>query len=199
MTLKATSINLKLKCGRNVVNGIVDSGAQISVIRADLAVDFQDGEEGKIKIVSAFGDTELAPLKIIPMRIDDGHHGEISVTCAVSEKLVSDMLLSSSAFDALNASIEIHGGINKQKNGFEADACQQFAIFNESPVARSDTNFDTRGKRDRFGEMQKEDESLKTVWEQGHKGVNNFEIKNGVLLHSENIGGENIQQSRLAN
>ncbi|KAG8193691.1 hypothetical protein JTE90_024052 [Oedothorax gibbosus] len=84
---------ISLKCGANVIEGIVDTGAQISVIRADLISDLLCDGAGKIKIVSAFGETELAQLKVIHMKINDGRLGEVPITCAISEKLVSEMLI----------------------------------------------------------------------------------------------------------
>ncbi|GFV01504.1 retrovirus-related Pol polyprotein from transposon opus [Trichonephila clavipes] len=45
---------LKVKCLDVVLNGTVDSGAQISVVRADLVKDIESTGEGKIKLISAF-------------------------------------------------------------------------------------------------------------------------------------------------
>ncbi|GFW09824.1 retrovirus-related Pol polyprotein from transposon opus [Trichonephila clavipes] len=56
---------LKVKCLDVVLDGTVDSGAQISVVRADLVKDIESTGEGKIKLISAFGDSETAPLKNI--------------------------------------------------------------------------------------------------------------------------------------
>ncbi|GFW71894.1 retrovirus-related Pol polyprotein from transposon opus [Trichonephila clavipes] len=54
---------LKVKCLDVVLDGTVDSGAQISVVRADLVKDIESTGEGKIKLISAFGDSETAPLE----------------------------------------------------------------------------------------------------------------------------------------
>ncbi|GFV83055.1 hypothetical protein TNCV_1180691 [Trichonephila clavipes] len=48
---------LKVKCLDVVLDGTVDSGAQISVVRADLVIDIESTEEGKIKLVYAFRDS----------------------------------------------------------------------------------------------------------------------------------------------
>ncbi|GFU17308.1 hypothetical protein TNCV_1699991 [Trichonephila clavipes] len=63
---------LKVKCLDVVLDGTVDSGAQISVVRADLVKDMESIGEGKIKLISAFGDSEVAPLRTFSIRIDDG-------------------------------------------------------------------------------------------------------------------------------
>ncbi|GFQ86649.1 hypothetical protein TNCT_609221 [Trichonephila clavata] len=48
---------IKVKCLDVVLDGTVDSGAQISVVRADLVKDIECTGEGKIKLISAFGDS----------------------------------------------------------------------------------------------------------------------------------------------
>ncbi|GFU17329.1 hypothetical protein TNCV_591381 [Trichonephila clavipes] len=63
---------LKVKCLDVVLDGTVDSGAQISVVRADLVKDMESIGEGKIKLISAFEDSEVAPLRTFSIRIDDG-------------------------------------------------------------------------------------------------------------------------------
>lgn len=87
---------LKIKCGNVILNGIIDTGAQISVVRDDLVADMPY-EEGRIEINSAFGESETTPLRIFGMKINDNLHGDIPVTCAVSKRLTNDLLLSFSA------------------------------------------------------------------------------------------------------
>lgn len=191
---------VNLKCGNNTISGIVDSGAQISVIRADLVADAPNEGEGRIKIVSAFGEMELAPLKIIRMKINDGRHGEIPVTCAVSEKLTSDMLISISAFDALNENVELYGS-----GGRQAVVSQ---IMEECPpedssngivsTSRDTVNYPVvSGKRSEFVQLQMEDESLIETWELAKRKKNGFEVQDGLLIHLETVGGEKIQQVLL--
>ncbi|GBL73967.1 hypothetical protein AVEN_230896-1 [Araneus ventricosus] len=42
------------------------------------------------------------------MSIDDRVHGPVAVTCAVSKKLVSDLLLSTAAYEALRENMQMH-------------------------------------------------------------------------------------------
>lgn len=63
---------IDVQCGSRQLKDILDTGAQISVIRSDLAVDAQDGER-QIKIISAFGEAEVVYLKSIQMKINDGN------------------------------------------------------------------------------------------------------------------------------
>ncbi|GFT39153.1 hypothetical protein TNCV_3686581 [Trichonephila clavipes] len=63
---------IKVKCLDVVLDGTINSGAQISVVGADLVKDIESTGEGKIKLVSAFGDSEVAPLRTFSIKIDDG-------------------------------------------------------------------------------------------------------------------------------
>ncbi|GFQ83042.1 CCHC-type domain-containing protein, partial [Trichonephila clavata] len=88
---------------------MVNSGAQISVgVRADLVKDIEYTGEGKIKLISAFGDSEVAPLRTFNIKINDGWHDAIPITCAVSKKLVNDMLVCQTAYEALLESIQLY-------------------------------------------------------------------------------------------
>ncbi|GFQ93574.1 retrovirus-related Pol polyprotein from transposon opus [Trichonephila clavata] len=100
---------IKVKCLDVVLDGTVDSGAQISVGggRADLVKDIESTGEGKIKLISAFGDSEVAPLRTFNIKIDDGWHDAIPITCAVSKKLVNDMLVCQTAYEALLESTQL--------------------------------------------------------------------------------------------
>ncbi|GFR01782.1 retrovirus-related Pol polyprotein from transposon opus, partial [Trichonephila clavata] len=98
---------IKVKCLDVVSDGTVDSGAQISVVRADLVKDIECIGEGKIKLISAFGDSEVASLRTFNIKIDDGWHDAIPITCGVSKKLVNDMLVCQTAYEALLESIQL--------------------------------------------------------------------------------------------
>ncbi|GBN17716.1 hypothetical protein AVEN_109517-1 [Araneus ventricosus] len=88
---------VQVKLGSRTMTGIIDSGAQISVIREDFTSGIKYEGEGYIEISSAFRERETTPLRIFEMNIDDGVHGPVPVTCAVSKKLVSNLLLSTAA------------------------------------------------------------------------------------------------------
>ncbi|GFT61910.1 hypothetical protein NPIL_414021 [Nephila pilipes] len=63
--------------GHQKVREIIDIGSQISVIR-----EVQYEENGYNEIVSAFGEKEIAPLRIFEMSNDDGAHGAV---CGIEE------------------------------------------------------------------------------------------------------------------
>ncbi|GFQ74635.1 retrovirus-related Pol polyprotein from transposon opus [Trichonephila clavata] len=98
---------IKVKCLDIVLDGTVDCGAQISVVQANLVKDIESTGEGKIKFISAFGDSEVASLRTFNIKIDDRWHDAIPITCAVSKKLVNDMLVCQTAYEALLESIQL--------------------------------------------------------------------------------------------
>ncbi|GBL95842.1 hypothetical protein AVEN_227096-1 [Araneus ventricosus] len=77
---------VQVKLGPRTKTGILDSGAQNSVIREDFTSGIKYEGEGYIEISLAFGETETTPLRIFEMNIDDGVYGPVPVTCAVSKK-----------------------------------------------------------------------------------------------------------------
>ncbi|GFQ95713.1 hypothetical protein TNCT_36861, partial [Trichonephila clavata] len=59
-----------IKCGQTSIKAVIDTGAQISVLREDLiGKDCGEGE-GTIQIISAFGEKEIAALKLFNLKID---------------------------------------------------------------------------------------------------------------------------------
>ncbi|GFR09299.1 CCHC-type domain-containing protein [Trichonephila clavata] len=96
-----------IKCGQTSMKAVIDTGAQISVLREDLiGKDCGEGE-GTIQIISAFGEKEIAALKLFNLKIDDGKHGSVPIMCAVSKKLVNDMLISATAYEILLENVQL--------------------------------------------------------------------------------------------
>ncbi|GFQ69195.1 retrovirus-related Pol polyprotein from transposon opus [Trichonephila clavata] len=96
-----------IKCGQTSIKAVIDTGAQISVLREDLiGKDCGEGE-GIIQIISAFGEKEIAALKLFNLKIDDGKHGSVPIMCAVSKKLVNDMLISATAYEILLENVQL--------------------------------------------------------------------------------------------
>ncbi|GFQ94970.1 retrovirus-related Pol polyprotein from transposon opus [Trichonephila clavata] len=96
-----------IKCGQTSIKAVIDTGAQISVLREDLiSKDYGEGE-GTIQIISAFGEKEIAALKVFSLKIDDGKHGLVPIMCAVSKKLVNDMLISATAYEILLENVQL--------------------------------------------------------------------------------------------
>ncbi|GFW18471.1 retrovirus-related Pol polyprotein from transposon opus [Trichonephila clavipes] len=92
---------VRIKCGNEILKVVIDTGAQIYVVRADVVEGLVVDSGGTIQIMSAFGERKITELKIFNLKIDDSRHGGVPNMCAVSKRLVNDMLLCSSAYEAL--------------------------------------------------------------------------------------------------
>ncbi|GFV04147.1 retrovirus-related Pol polyprotein from transposon opus [Trichonephila clavipes] len=64
-----------IKCGNEILKAVIDTGAQISVVRADVVEGQSVDSGGTIQIMSAFGEREVTELKIFNLKIDDSRHG----------------------------------------------------------------------------------------------------------------------------
>ncbi|GFT19488.1 uncharacterized protein TNCV_2533861 [Trichonephila clavipes] len=96
-----------IKCGQTSIKAAIDTEAQISVLRKDLIGKGCGEGEGTIQIISAFGEKEIAALKLFNLKIDDGKHGSVPIMCALSKKLVNDMLISATAYEILLENVQL--------------------------------------------------------------------------------------------
>lgn len=99
---------VEIICGGNVVEGIYVSYAQISEIWTDLVKDIPGEGEVSIEVKSACGENEVAPLEIIPMRIDVKIYRDVPGTCAISKILVNDMLICPASYETLNHNFTLY-------------------------------------------------------------------------------------------
>ncbi|KAG0433884.1 hypothetical protein HPB47_019510 [Ixodes persulcatus] len=89
-----------------MVQAIIDSGAEISVVRDGVAPEMK-GSSGGVTLTGAFGDSVSAVLRHLPMTLprSDVYYDprEVSPLCAVTEQLVNgiDMLLTPDDYDSL--------------------------------------------------------------------------------------------------
>ncbi|GFW28784.1 retrovirus-related Pol polyprotein from transposon opus [Trichonephila clavipes] len=176
-----------IKCGNEILKAVIDTGAQISVVRADVVEGQSVDSGGTIQIMSAFGEREVTELKIFNLKIDDSRHGVVPIMCAVSKRLVNDMLVCSSAYEAL------------LENAVYSQPRKLLRIFKGQLKAVSKANEEGqlpegRETRSTFIKMQREDDTLKKLWSLAEQQKNSVKIHNGILVHSEYICGENIDQ-----
>ncbi|GBO06517.1 hypothetical protein AVEN_78550-1, partial [Araneus ventricosus] len=136
------------------------------------------------------------------MNIDDGVHGPVPVTCAVSKKLVSDLLLSTAAFEALKENIQMHKFKSKLdcydtvKEELEVPSTD-IEVSIELIATESDRHGSTQDSeetRTSFIESQMSDPTLSDAWEMARTEGNAYAIKDGVLTHTEYICGEKVRQ-----
>ncbi|GBN32960.1 Retrovirus-related Pol polyprotein from transposon 297 [Araneus ventricosus] len=139
------------------------------------------------------------------MNIDDGVHGPVPVTCAVSKKLVSDLLLSTAAFEALKENIQMHKFESKfncydtVKEKLEVPSTDIEASI-ELIATESDRNGSTQDSeetRTSFIESQMSDPTLSDAWEMARTEGKAYAIRDGVLTHTEYICGEKVKQVAL--
>ncbi|GBN37248.1 Gypsy retrotransposon integrase-like protein 1 [Araneus ventricosus] len=167
---------VQVKLGSRTMTGIIDSGAQISVIREDFTSGIKYEGEGYIEISSAFGERETTPLRIFEMNIDDGVHGPVPVTCAVSKKLFD-------YYDTVKEELEV------PSTDIEASIELITTEFD-----RNGSTQDSEETRTSFIESQMSDPTLSDAWEMARTEGNAYAIKDGVLTHTEYICGEKVRQ-----
>ncbi|GFR13290.1 retrovirus-related Pol polyprotein from transposon opus [Trichonephila clavata] len=186
-----------IKCGQTSIKAVIDTGAQISVLREDLiGKDCGEGE-GTIQIISAFGEKEIAALKLFNLKIDDGKHGSVPIMCAVSMKLVNDMLISATAYEILLENVQLFDFENQRD--FECTKGKDIQLESEEELStlalgQETETSETNLAKSSFVKLQRMDESLGPVWSQAKNKQNAYEIDDGVLIHTESICGEDVKQ-----
>ncbi|GFU72454.1 hypothetical protein TNCV_4826581 [Trichonephila clavipes] len=80
-----------------MVNAVIDTGAQMPVVRPDVVEGQSINNRGSIQITSAFGEHEMGEVKYSNMELNDFRHGVVPV----SKNLVNDMLICSSDYEVL--------------------------------------------------------------------------------------------------
>ncbi|GBN26413.1 Retrovirus-related Pol polyprotein from transposon 297 [Araneus ventricosus] len=136
------------------------------------------------------------------MNIDDGVHGPVPVICAVSKRLVSDLLLSTTAFGALKENIQMHKFESKLDcYGTVKEELEVPSMDIEASIKLISTESDQDGStqvgeetRTSFIESQMSDPTLSDAWEMARMEENAYTIKDGVLTHTEYICGEKVKQ-----
>ncbi|GFX89450.1 hypothetical protein TNCV_4774811 [Trichonephila clavipes] len=90
-------VYVKVKGEQEMVNAVIDTGAQMPVVRPDVVEEQSIDNRGSIQITSAFGEHELGEVKDSNMELNDLKPGVVPV----SKNLVNDMLICSSDYEVL--------------------------------------------------------------------------------------------------
>ncbi|GFV31776.1 hypothetical protein TNCV_1300591 [Trichonephila clavipes] len=90
-------VYVKVKGEQEMVNAVIDTGAQMPVVRPDVVEGQSIDNRGSIQITSAFGEHEIGEAKDSNMELNDLRHGVVPV----SKNLVNDMLICSSDYEVL--------------------------------------------------------------------------------------------------
>ncbi|GFU28440.1 hypothetical protein TNCV_2612401 [Trichonephila clavipes] len=90
-------VHVKVKGEQEMANAVMDTGAQMPVVRPDVVEGQSIDNRGSIQITSAFGEHEMGEVKHSNMELNDLRHGVVPV----SKNLVNDMLICSSDYEVL--------------------------------------------------------------------------------------------------
>ncbi|GFU12180.1 hypothetical protein TNCV_1719561 [Trichonephila clavipes] len=90
-------VYVKVKGEQEMVNAVIDTGAQMPVVRPDVVEGQSIDNRGSIQITSAFGEHEMGEVKDSNMELNDFRHGVVPV----SKNLVNDRLICSSDYEVL--------------------------------------------------------------------------------------------------
>ncbi|GFR22675.1 transposon Ty3-I Gag-Pol polyprotein [Trichonephila clavata] len=160
---------VNIKCGQTSIKAVIDTGAHISVLREDLiGKDCGEGE-GTIQIISAFGEKEIAALKLFNIKIDNGKHGSVPIMCAVSKKLVNDMLISATAYEILLENVQLFDFENQRDFEYTKNKDTQLESEEELSalaLGQETETSETNSVKSSFVKLQRMDKSLGPVWTQ---------------------------------
>lgn len=105
---RAELCKIEVKCALKSVNAIIDSGAEISVVREGVVPEIE-GSSGRVTLTGAFGDSASALLRHVPMGLPKRYveyiPRKVPILCAVTDCLVTsrDMLLTPDDYDSLKS------------------------------------------------------------------------------------------------
>ncbi|GFQ71694.1 retrovirus-related Pol polyprotein from transposon 297 [Trichonephila clavata] len=168
-----------IKCGQTSIKAVIDTGAQISVLREDLIGKDCGVGEGTFQIISAFGEKEITALKLFNLKIDDGKHGSVPIMCAVSKKLVNDMLISATAYEILLENVQLFDFENQRD--FECTKDKDIQLESEEELSalalgQETETSETYSAKSSFVKLLRMDESLGPVWSQAKNKQDAYEI-----------------------
>ncbi|GFW66649.1 hypothetical protein TNCV_1370821 [Trichonephila clavipes] len=110
-------------------------------------------DEGPIQIISAFGEKEIAALKLFNLKIDDGKHGSVPIMYVVTKKLVNDILISATAYEIQLEDVLLFDFGNQRD--FESTKAKDIEFRNEMEELRKETENETRTREARHKEKEK--------------------------------------------
>ncbi|GFS75535.1 uncharacterized protein TNCV_1641201 [Trichonephila clavipes] len=136
-------VYVKVKGEREMVNAVMDTGAQMPVVRPDVVEGQSIDDRGSVHVTSAFGEHEMGEVKDSIMELNDLRHGVVPV----SKNLVNDMLICSSDFEGLieNWQMVRNPAILREPSGEEGiidlvnskSVCSQEVVTDLLPETRS--------------------------------------------------------------
>ncbi|XP_064455129.1 uncharacterized protein LOC135366379 [Ornithodoros turicata] len=194
------------------VRAIVDTGAQVTVMRASLFPRECAEATGSVTLVSAFGEKVRASLGTLRLALCEEGAGNgiaksVYVLCAFTEELATgtDCLLSGEAYELLTSgarvipegvmSVDIEeGGSTDERSCFEVEVESTSSDEAPSVVADAVGEQSRTSECAEFRASQREDRSLSEEWGRAKNGTHGFEVIDGALYHREKIPGRMVRQ-----
>ncbi|XP_042149179.1 uncharacterized protein LOC121837594 [Ixodes scapularis] len=202
---------VSLKSGDVNITAIVDSGADISVIRQSILRDYE-AAGSRIELTSAFGDRVTAELAYVPLSAVTGgpyvslQPGSQGVLCALTERLVEgvDALITPSDYEQLlservctdsaprpmgsMASKTVEKGGEIGERSLEAE---MLTVMTEERETGSGANPIARHE---FRRCQESDTTLDEAWKQARVGTHGMVVMDELLYHCEPVAGRSCNQ-----
>ncbi|GFW79905.1 retrovirus-related Pol polyprotein from transposon opus [Trichonephila clavipes] len=150
-----------IKCGQTSIRAVIETGTEISVLREDFISKVCGEGERAILIISAFGEREIAALKLFNLKIDNEKHGSVSIMCAMSKKLVNDITISTTAYKILLENVQLFDFENQ--GDFEGSKDKDIQLEREEVIGQETYTSETNVAKSPFVKLQRMDESLGLV------------------------------------
>ncbi|XP_067145203.1 uncharacterized protein [Centruroides vittatus] len=194
---------IKLVCGGNRLSAIVDSGAEISVIREAMVPASVMETKGEIQLVGAFGHRVNAVLATFPIELweesSPKSQGPVLVTCAVTGELnqSTDALLSEEDYRTLldrKRELQGKGGRHIRNVRIKGSGLSQGKEPEPHPGAAGGRDEDSEGDGTDLRDAQVRDDSLSRLWEAAKHGKDGLVVNDGILYRRDSWFGRPIKQ-----
>ncbi|XP_023242793.1 uncharacterized protein LOC111640935 [Centruroides sculpturatus] len=194
---------VRLACEGNCLSAIVDSGAEISVIRESLVPTSVMGTKGRIQLVGPFGHWIDAVLVSVPIGLWEedfaGSRSSELVTCALTDELdqTTDALLSEEDYRMLlNRKEKLQEKGERQARSLSVDGNGNHQEKEPEPLAEAGRCgiSDEKGKGTELRDTQVPDESLSRLWEVAEPKEDGLVVENRTLYRQDSSFGRPIKQ-----
>lgn len=211
---------IELTSGKTPFRALLDSGAEITVVRRDLIPDaVSEKGSGKLTMRGAFGHAVEADLMYVPLSLSTGEgsvNPQLVTLCAVTNELAEgvDAILTPDLYDELRQAKKEADDLAARIVQAEKDMAQRESVGHveitlepeererneESGEIAQVTAVDTLPRenesevRRAFVIEQRDDSSLSQTWEQARTGTHGMVIEDGLLFHLEAIDGRRCKQ-----
>ncbi|XP_077541147.1 uncharacterized protein LOC144153369 [Haemaphysalis longicornis] len=201
-----------LKSSGQPFDAVVDSGAEVSVIRKSVLPKY-DSTGSQIKLTGAFGQQVIAELAYVPLTASEGspyvgsEAGQAAVLCALTDKLLEGTyaLITPNDYAQLLEERAFPNGVpDERPTAKETGAAAEEAgeTCEEQPATTcvlitegsSEAPEPVKSKREEFREAQVADPALRDAWAQAKAGTHGMLVQDELLYHQEYVAGRACKQ-----